>query len=122
MSKLNDVTSDNFDREVLRDSQPVLVDFHAPWCGPCKMLAPTLDALATEFAGRAKVVKVNVDEAPELAQKYQITGVPTLMLFQGGRIEETIVGLASARALRALLDRVAAPAAKPQSEPVPRFG
>jgi thioredoxin 1 len=74
------------------------------------MLAPVLDSLASEFAGRARIVKVNIDDAPELAQQHSITGVPTLKLFHGGQVEETLVGLASTRTLRALLDRVAMPA------------
>jgi len=122
MSKASEIEPRNFDPEVLQAPTPVLVDFYAPWCGPCKMLGPILNSLAVEFAGRVKLVKVNVDDAPELAQQYQITSVPTLMLFQDGRVEETIVGLASARALRALLNRVAPPAAEPQPEPAPRFG
>ena len=122
MSKASEIEPQNFNPEVLQAPTPVLVDFYAPWCGPCKMLGPILNSLAMEFAGRVKLVKVNVDDAPELAQQYQITSVPTLMLFQDGRVEETIVGLASARALRALLNRVAPPAAEPQPEPAPRFG
>jgi thioredoxin 1 len=86
------------------------------------MLAPILDSLAGEYAGRVRLVKVNVDEAPGLAQQYQVTGVPTLLLFQGGQVRETTVGLVSARALRALLDRVAPPTGEPQVEPAPRFG
>jgi thioredoxin 1 len=122
MSKANEIEPRSFNPEVLQAPTPVLVDFYAPWCGPCKMLGPILDSLAAEFAGRVRFVKLNVDEASDLAQQYQITGVPTLMLFRGGRVEETIVGLASARALRALLDRVAPPAAEPQPEPAARFG
>jgi thioredoxin 1 len=122
MSKANEIEPQNFNSEVLQAPTPVLVDFYAPWCGPCKMLGPILDSLAAEFAGRVRFAKVNVDAAPELAQQYQITGVPTLLLFQAGQVEETIVGLASARALRALLDRVAPPAAEPQPAPAARFG
>jgi thioredoxin 1 len=122
MNKINEIEPQSFSREVLQAPTPVLVDFYAPWCGPCKMLAPILDSLAGEYAGRVKLVKVNVDDAPELAQHYQITSVPTLMLFQDSRERETIVGLASGRALRALLDRVAPPAGEPQPEPAPRFG
>ena len=90
-------------------------DFYAPWCGPCKMLSPILDSLAGEFAGRVKFVKLNVDEAPELAGDYQITGVPTLILFRGGEAVETMVGMASARALRKMLD--GATAGSPASAP-----
>jgi len=122
MNGVKEIGESEFQAEVLDSDQPVLVDFYAPWCGPCKMLGPILDSLAAEFAGRVGFAKVNVDAAPELAQQYQITGVPTLMLFQAGQVEETIVGLASARALRALLDRVAPPAAEPQPAPAARFG
>jgi thioredoxin 1 len=110
MSQINEINPGGFKAEVLEASLPVLVDFYAPWCGPCKMLAPVLDSLASEFAGRARIVKVNIDDAPDLAQRYSITGVPTLTLFYRGQVEETLVGLASARTLRGLLDRVAAPA------------
>jgi len=122
MNTINEIETRSFNQEVLQAPTPVLVDFYAPWCGPCKMLAPILDSLAREYAGRVKLVKVNMDDAPELAQEYQITGVPTLMLFQDGQVEETLVGLATARALRALLDRVSVPAAEPPPEPAPRFG
>lgn len=104
MSNISEITKDRFQTEVLEANQPVLVDFYAPWCGPCHAMGPVLDSLANEFAGRAKLVKVNVDEAPELAVQYGITAVPTLIFFNNGDIVDTIVGMASQRALRSKLD------------------
>ena len=103
MTELNENT---FDREVLQSDLPVLVDFYAPWCGPCKMLAPVLDVLAREFEGRANVVKVNVDDAPMLAARYGITGVPTLHFFVQGEAVDEIVGFAAPRALKARLEEL----------------
>ncbi len=99
MSNLIEATSETFGQEVLHASAPVLVDFYAPWCGPCRMLAPMLEKLADELAGRVKVVKVNVDDAGAVAEHYGITGVPTLMIFKGGQVVDTMVGLSSPRAL-----------------------
>ena len=95
MSNATPVESATFDAEVLKSSVPVLVDFWAPWCGPCKMLTPTIDALAVEFAGRVKVAKVNVDDNQELAVKYGIRGIPTVMVFKDGKPVSTQVGLRS---------------------------
>lgn len=83
----------NFQSEVLDSGVPVLVDFWAPWCGPCKMLAPTIDQLATEFEGKVRVGKVNTDENPQTATDYQISAIPTVMLFKGGRPVEKFVGV-----------------------------
>ena len=105
MTELNDNT---FEREVLQAELPVLVDFYAPWCGPCKMLAPVLDALAREFEGRAKIVKVNVDDAPALAARFGITGVPTLIFFDQGEAVDEIVGFTPPRVLKARLEQLAA--------------
>ncbi|GMV23892.1 MAG: thioredoxin [Vicinamibacterales bacterium] len=87
-------TDSNFDASVLKSSQPVLVDFWAEWCGPCRALGPTIDALAGEYAGRVTVGKLNVDENPNVTMQYMVRGIPTVMVFKGGQVVETIVGLA----------------------------
>jgi thioredoxin 1 len=86
-------TDDTFEQEVLKADLPVLVDFWAPWCGPCRMIAPSVEAIAKEKAGKLKVVKVNVDENPKTPPRYGIMGIPTLILFKGGDVKETIVGV-----------------------------
>lgn len=89
-----EVTDQTFDKEVLQSDQPVLVDFWAAWCGPCRMIAPTVEALAREYAGKAKVAKVNVDENQLIPTQYNIRGIPTLLLFKDGRVQEQLVGAA----------------------------
>jgi len=86
------VNDQNFDAEVLQSGTPVLVDFWAPWCGPCRAVAPTVDALAQEFSGRLKVVKLNTDESGEVTMRYGVTSIPTLMLFKGGSMVERVLG------------------------------
>ena len=98
------VTDDSFESEVLKSDVPVLVDYWAEWCGPCKAIAPLLDAVAKEYAGKIKVAKVNVDENQQTPQKYAVRGIPTLMLFKGGNIEATKVGALSKSQLSAFLD------------------
>lgn len=110
MSKIREIRETEFGNEVLTSDVPVMVDFFAPWCGPCRMLAPALDGIARAYEGRLKVVKVNVDEAPGLASTYGIRGVPTLMFFRNGEVADTIVGLPPAATLRAKLESQAAPA------------
>lgn len=107
MKNILELNEDQFETEVLKADGLVLVDFYAPWCGPCKMLAPVLEQLAAEFGNRIKIVKVNVDRSPTLALKYDITGVPTVMLFRGGLILDTFVGLPNPRTLRMRLEELA---------------
>ena len=95
MSDVMEVTDGSFQEEVLDSSQPVLVDFWASWCAPCRMLAPTIDAVAQDFNGRAKIVKLNVDDNSETSAKYNIKGIPTLLLFKDGVIKDQIVGATS---------------------------
>jgi thioredoxin 1 len=101
------LTQDNFEKEVLQSATPVLVDFWAEWCGPCKMIAPLLDELADEYQGKVKIGKVNIDEQQELATKYGIRAIPTLLLINKGQVAEQMVGAKSKRDLKASLDRVA---------------
>jgi thioredoxin 1 len=85
-------TDGAFDQEVLKSTVPVLVDFWAPWCGPCKAMGPTIDALATEYSGKIKIGKINTDENPATAMRYQVRGIPTLLLFKDGKVVDQRVG------------------------------
>lgn len=98
------LTGRNFTDEVLTSTQPVLIDFWAPWCGPCRVVGPAVSDLASEYTGRVKVGKVNVDEDSELASEYGITAIPSLLVFHKGRIINRIVGVVSKAALRTHLD------------------
>ncbi|NMG14396.1 thioredoxin TrxA [Aromatoleum bremense] len=98
------VTDGNFEAEVLQSQAPVLVDYWAEWCGPCKMIAPILDDVAKEYAGKLKVAKLNIDENQETPAKFGVRGIPTLMLFKGGNVEATKVGALSKSQLTAFID------------------
>lgn len=87
------ITEENFDKEVLKSELPVLVDFWATWCGPCRMLAPTIEEIACELEGKVKVGKVDVDEQPGLAAKFRVSSIPTLIVFVGGKVKSTTVGV-----------------------------
>ena len=102
-----EITQANFQREVLESSQPVVVDFWASWCGPCKMLAPTLDEIATDHSGKFKVAKVNVDENPELAARFSIRSVPTLVFFHGGEVRDQTVGITGKQPIISKLEQLA---------------
>ncbi len=106
-SNIVHLTEENFQKEVLESAQPILVDFWAEWCGPCKMLAPLLDELAQEYAGRVRIGKLNIDEHQSLAVQYGIRSIPTLLMFKQGQVEDQIVGLRSKRDLKASFDRIA---------------
>lgn len=105
MSNAQAVNDATFDAEVLQSTTPVLVDFWAPWCGPCRAVAPTVDALAADFAGKLKVVKLNTDESGEVAMKYGVTSIPTLMVFKGGEVVERVLGNRPKSDLAAMVSR-----------------
>lgn len=98
------VTDDSFEQEVLQAEGPVLVDYWAEWCGPCKMIAPVLEEIAKEYGGKVKITKLNIDENPGTPPKYGIRGIPTLMMFKDGNVEATKVGALSKSQLSAFID------------------
>jgi thioredoxin 1 len=103
--KVQTLTDSNFDQSVINSAKPVLVDFWAEWCGPCRRLEPTVDELATDYDGRVVVGKLNVDDNPSVAGRFSIRGIPTLLLFKGGQIVEQVVGLADKDALKKLIEK-----------------
>lgn len=106
MSKyVNEVSDSSFEKDVLQSDQPVLVDFGADWCAPCRMIAPAVEAVAEKYAGTARIVKMNIDENPLVQQRYGIKGLPTLILFKNGREEERAVGAISKEAISRIIDK-----------------
>ena len=103
--KVATFTDTNFDADVLKASTPVLVDFWAEWCGPCRRLAPTVDQLASDFDGRAVVGKLDVDANPNVASRFQIRGIPTILIFKNGELADTVVGLASKEDLQGRIEQ-----------------
>ena len=100
-----EVTDQNFDQDVLKSDTPVLVDFWAAWCGPCRAIAPIVDELASEYAGKVKIGKMDVDRNPATPQRYGIRGIPTLLLFKGGQVQEQIVGYVPKEKIEKALDK-----------------
>jgi thioredoxin 1 len=106
MSELVKEVSDNsFEQDVLQSDQPVLVDFWAAWCAPCRMLTPTVEAIAEKYDGSARVVKLNVDENPAISQRFGIKGIPTLIVFKDGKEQERVVGATSKDAIARMIDK-----------------
>jgi len=110
---LSVLTDDNFATEVLSSRVPVLVDFYATWCGPCKMLAPIVEKLAAQYEGKLKVGKLNIDEAPQAPSQFGVRAVPTIVFFKGGKAVDTVVGLKKEGELRERIDRLIGATAGP---------
>ena len=100
-----EITEANFEEQVLKSAKPVLLDFWAPWCAPCRMIAPTVEAVAGEYVERAVVGKVNVDDNQGIASRYNIRGIPTLLLFKGGQVQEQVVGATSKDVITRMIDK-----------------
>jgi thioredoxin 1 len=108
MGQVTEFTDTNFETEVLNSSEPVLVDFWAPWCGPCRMIAPVVEELASEYSGSVKIGKLNIDESPRAAQNFGVNSIPTLMIFKGGQVVSTLVGVQPKTRLQQALDKAKA--------------
>lgn len=102
------LTDASFDKDVLESATPVLVDFWAPWCGPCRMLSPLIEEIAKEYTGKVKVAKINTDEHPNAAGRYKISAIPTLLFFKGGKLVEQMVGVHSKAEIKKTLDGLVA--------------
>ncbi len=102
---VKEFTDTNFETEVLKSREPVLVDFWAPWCGPCRMIAPLVEEMAGKYAGSVKIGKVNIDENPNSAARYGVMSIPTLLVFKAGNVVQTLVGLQSKQKLEGVLDQ-----------------
>jgi thioredoxin 1 len=101
---VKDVSDQNFESEVIKSTLPVMVDLWAPWCGPCRMVAPVVEGLAKKYDGKVKFCRLNVDENPQTAAKYRIMSIPTLMFFKSGQVADTVIGAVSERALQPKID------------------
>ena len=102
------LTDDTFDKDVVQSPEPVLVDFWAPWCGPCRMLTPVIEEISKEYAGKVRVAKINTDEHPNAASRYKISAIPTLLFFKGGKVVEQLVGVHSKAEIKKTLDGLVA--------------
>jgi thioredoxin 1 len=102
------LTDDTFDKDVVNSPEPVLVDFWAPWCGPCRMLSPVIEELSKEYTGKVRVAKINTDEHPNAASRYKISAIPTLLFFKGGKVVEQLVGVHSKAEIKKTLDTLVA--------------
>lgn len=105
MSTIKEISDRDFDNEVLQSAEPVLIDFWAPWCGPCRMIAPIIEELAKENQGGVKVAKINIDDSPNTAANYGVSSIPTLMIFKGGEVVDRFVGVQPKKRLQDAIDQ-----------------